>query len=101
LGEQREALAEGVQTTGLPSCEDAGQTHPRFGTFAAARSPTDLAGDHERPQTAFSEVVVCRKVVYQYELEQFILMPQQALGQCLARMLFLTGLGQAEWLQSL
>jgi hypothetical protein len=52
--------------------EEAGQTRSRFGAFAAARSSTDLAADHERPQAAFSQVVVRRNAVNQYKLEQFV-----------------------------
>ena len=50
---------ERIEVLCRPSAKETGESHPGLGAFGTAGSPTDLAGDDQRANTAFCEIVVC------------------------------------------
>jgi hypothetical protein len=62
---------ERVKTLSHPGTEKTRQCHPGRTAFGAARSPTDLASDDQRTNTAFGQIVVGRHARIRHEDKEF------------------------------
>ncbi len=78
--EEGETGVEGILTLGVPGLEEGGQIQAAGGSLRAARAAADLAGDDERAQAAFGQVVGGLDLGDAHELEELAAMAEETLG---------------------
>src|SRR6266699_4572087 len=70
-GQQGKALAERIEMLSGPGAEKRGQTHAGVTAFGTASATADFACNHQRTNTALSQVVVGRDPRHSHEDKQF------------------------------
>ncbi len=78
--EEGEAGLKGILALGVPGLEEGGQIQTDVGALRAARATADFAGDDERAQAAFGQVVGGLNLGDAHELEELAAMAQETLG---------------------